>query len=185
MSFPRKPSALISFWLLGLLPACYAFQTADSEQAAVQSNVAAAGAGQVAPSAAPSGQASPPSSAAAGQPTKQPTNAAGPAQTGAGGCAAILGPNASVTADTSAFMGIGGAGFELVGVCDRCGWSHQADNCRSLVYSVPTIDGADYDPCWNVSFEWVECVQKLSCICDGTVPAACQEIKDRLDACRR
>lgn len=185
MGYQRKPSALFSCWLLGLLPACYASQTADSEPAAVQSNVAAAGAGQANPPAAPSGTTSPRVGAAAGEPTKPPSSAHAPAQTGSGGCGAVLGPNASVTADTSAFTGVGGAGFDLVGVCDRCGWSHQADNCRSLVYSVPTIDGADYDPCWNVSFEWVGCVLKESCICDGTVPAACQAVKDRLDACRR
>jgi hypothetical protein len=183
MRFPRNACAFASYWLLGLLPACYASQTEGRAPAAVRSNVAATGAGRAAPSAADSGEASPSASAtAAGQ---KPSSAAAPGQTGAGGCGAILGPDASVTADTSAFTGVGGAGFDLVGVCDRCGWSHQADNCRSLVYSVPTIDGADYDPCWKVSFEWVGCVEKVSCICDGTVPAACQEIKDRLDACRR
>src|SRR5262249_40861950 len=108
-----------------------------------------------------------------------------PANSGGGGCGAVIDPETPVSADTSAFKGgVGGAGFELVGVCDRCGWNHDDMRCTSLVYSVPTIDQKKQYSAWlELGFDWGDCVQRKGCICSGETPEGCKDIKARLDEC--
>lgn len=188
----ESPSVVWLFWLsLPLLAACYA--SASGPGGADSSNVLLSTAGGAAPrAAASSGTRTPPGTPSrasdgsggrgADAPAK-PSVAPVPANAGSGGCGAIRGPGQSVSADTSAFTGVGGAGFDLVGICDRCGWSHETDTCRSLVYSVPTGGKPEYYPCLEISLEWVGCLETMSCICSGDVPAPCRDVKSKLDAC--
>jgi hypothetical protein len=191
-----SPSVVCLFWLsLPLVAACY--QRTDTPGAVDSSNANPGVAGGAAPSAAansgtrtpttPTGTPSGASDGSGGRGADAAVNPSSasrpPAKGGSGGCGALRGPDESVSADTSAFTGVGGAGFDLVGVCDRCGWNHQADNCRSLVYSVPIGGKPEYYPCLDLSLEWVGCLETMSCICSGDVPEPCRQIKANLDAC--
>lgn len=120
----------------------------------------------------------------AGVGARAPTSPSSPAADGGGGCPALT-PAGGVTADTSAFTGVGGAGFDVVGVCDRCGWSHTSDACRNLVYTVPTVSDSDYQSCWTQTFRFSTCVTSESCICDHRIPEPCIAAQAELAACRR
>jgi hypothetical protein len=117
-------------------------------------------------------------------PSAPPVDASTAAAHGGGGCGALR-PEGSVSADTREFSGVGGAGFDLVAVCDRCGWNHTSDECKKLVYTVPTIDEADYSTCFTETFKFTTCVTSERCICDHELPEACVPVQADLDACRR
>jgi hypothetical protein len=172
--------------LAAMSTGCYESRLANANGAGMQSKLASSSGMTPAAQAQAGNSGAEPrggDSSAPTPPAETPSQSM-PRMGGTGGCGAILAPGASVTADGSAFKGIGGAGFDLVGICDRCGWAHETDACRSLVYTVPTIDSPGYRSCGEVPFSYVSCLESTSCICDGAVPDACRAFKDKLDACR-
>jgi len=102
-----------------------------------------------------------------------------------GDCAALVNPGESISTNPANLGApVGGAGFSLAAVCDRCGWDHRSDTCRSLVFSVPsTYEDTAYARCLDQSLAFVSCVQRERCVCSGEIPFACAEIKSDLDAC--
>ena len=74
---------------------------------------------------------------------------------GGHGPAFLPSTGSSGTTDPSGFGPIGGAGFSLGGVCERCGWDIRGVGCQSLVYTVPTTDDPTfYQACWGQSFDF-------------------------------
>jgi hypothetical protein len=88
-----------------------------------------------------------------------------------------------LTVDQPAFHDIGGAGAQLSATCTRCGWSSRSDQCQSLVYSVPTIDNSNYQACFLLSSDFAHCVETESCVCGGTLPSKCQQLKAAIETC--
>ena len=99
---------------------------------------------------------------------------------GSGGCGANRDPMQPVTADTSGFTGVGGAGFLVVAICDRCGWDHSTDACRGLVRSAHESPNG---VCSVETFDYVTCLERESCVCDGATPPACVDIEAKLHRC--
>ncbi|HKP58584.1 MAG TPA: hypothetical protein VJV78_17785 [Polyangiales bacterium] len=102
---------------------------------------------------------------------------------GGAGCAAFRKPGDEGTFDTSAFTGIGGAGAMIAGTCKRCGWDAREDACQELVYGVPRVEDANYQPCFDLSYQYARCLEEESCVCGGSIPDKCAVAKTRVDAC--
>jgi hypothetical protein len=168
-----------TLWVLAIaLAGCYGSRSPDEEDGLTGNGVFSERAGQPAPGTA--GKAGDPKPGAAGK-----SGGAG-GKGGSATCAAIrrdpTSPEGSEF-DTAAFSGIGGAGAMLASACKRCGWKSSGDACQELVYTVPTITDPLYGPCVTASIDFASCLERESCICDGSAPAACTSAKKTLDQC--